>query len=253
MRAPNFSPPPPAQRFVHTDGTLPSSSNEKQSALRSFATERKRQERAIENEEQRVRRLSADRQRKASARQNEDELQRSARLAYDRRRQQEMRENEDESQRNERLAYDRQQKDATRAAGSVEQTHERIRSVSARRRNRSLESKNAAKHGRLQWPRAIPEQQKDRCLQHFVNQTSMSTLKQAVCAVCNVRTYVNSLHECDVNVIPNQSKLHCYPDLLGIIPGTRTIPRGTSNICLNLSESLLHFRCDLEYSSTSGF
>ena len=64
MRVPDFSPPPPA--------------------LRSFATERKHQERAGENEQQRTQRLTDDRLRTVSAREHEDELQRNIRLDYKR-------------------------------------------------------------------------------------------------------------------------------------------------------------------------
>ncbi|CAF1021920.1 unnamed protein product [Didymodactylos carnosus] len=201
VRVPNFSPPPPAQRLINTISTLLPSSTEPQPALRSFDAERKRQERARENEQQKTRRLIDARLRTVSARQNEDE-----------------------SQRKKRLADDRQQKEATRAAESTEKTHERIRSISGRRRQRSLENKNRAKSDRLHWPRAIPTQQKDQCLQDFVNQTSTSVLKQAVCAVCNLRTFISSMDEYDMNQIPNQARLAGHPDLPGVIPGTGSVP-----------------------------
>lgn len=208
VRVPNFS-PPSAQRFAHTDATLPLSSNDEQPVLRSFTAERKRQERVLENEEQRSRRLICDRQRKAAARENEDELERSVRLTHDRR-----------------------QKEAARAIENPEKARERIRSISVRRRNRLLENKNTTKHG-LDWPAAILEERKDQCLQDFVNQTSMSALKQAVCAVCNIRTFASSLNEYTLNEIPNREKLACHPDLLRIIPDLGTIPRVARNNCLN--------------------
>ena len=55
----------------------------------------------------------------------------------------------------------------------------------------------------------------------------MSMLKQAVCAICNLRTFVSSMDEYDVNRIPNQTKLACHADLLGIIPGTGSAPQGS--------------------------
>jgi hypothetical protein len=278
VRVPNFSPPPPAQRVTNTNPGLSSSSNESQLALRSFAAERKRQERAGENEHQRTQRLTDARVRAVSARQNEDESQRDIRLTYDRQQKEVIRHNEDELQRNTRLANDRQQKEAirhnedesqrnirldcnkqhteksrqnedenrrnkrltenrlrneaTRTTESSEQTHERIRSISVRRRQRSLENKNRANPDRLQWPRAIPTRQKDQCLQDFVKQTSMSMLKQAVCAVCNLRTFVSSMDEYDVNQISNQARLACHPDLLEIIPGTGSVPQGSSRYLL---------------------
>jgi hypothetical protein len=252
---PNFSPPPPAQRFANINPGLSLSSNESQPALRSFAAERKRQERSGENEHQRTQRLMDARLRTASTRQNEEELQRNIRLASDRQQKEAIRENEDESQRDMRLAYKRQHTEKSRqnedenqrskrltedqlraeysrAAESTEKTHERIRSISVRRRQRSLENKNRANPDRLQWPRAIPTKQKHQCLQDFVKQTSMSMLKQAVCAVCNLRTFVSSMDEYDVNQIPNQTKLACHPDLLGIIPGTGSVPQGSSRYLL---------------------
>ena len=250
MRVPNFSPPPPAQRVANTNKPFLASSNESQTVLRSFAAERKRQERAAENEQQRAQRLADDRLRKLSARQNEDESQRNTRLANDRQQKEAIRHNEDESQRNirldckrqhtekfrqnedenrrkERLTENRLRNEATRTTESSEQTHERIRSISVRRRQRSLENKNRANPDRLQWPRAISTKQKDQCLQDFVKQTSMPMLKQAVCAVCNLRTFVSSMDEYDANQIPNQARLACHPDLLGIVPGTGSVPQGS--------------------------
>ncbi|CAF0939652.1 unnamed protein product [Didymodactylos carnosus] len=68
VRVPNFSPPPPAQRVANTNATFPSSSNEPQPAPRNFDAERKHQERAKENEQQRLQRLADDRLGKVSAR-----------------------------------------------------------------------------------------------------------------------------------------------------------------------------------------
>ena len=159
-------------------------------------------------------------------------MKHTVRLTYDRQKKEATRQNEDESQRSTRLTLDRQHKEATRATESTEKTHERIRSISVRRRQRSLENKNRAKSDCFQWPRAIPTQQKDQCLQDFVNQTSMAMLKQAVCAVCNLRTFVSSMDEYDVNQIPNQTKLACHPDLLRIIPGVGSVPQGSSRYLL---------------------
>ena len=228
MRVPNFSPPPPAQRFANTNPPLPSSSNEPQTALRSFAAERKRQERAGENEQQRTERLMNARVRAVSARQNEEESQRNIRLANDRQQKEVIRQNEDESERNRRLAGKRLRAEAARATESTEETNERIRSISVRRRQRLLENKNRANPDRLQWPRAIPTKHKDQCLQDFVKQTSMPMLEQAVCAVCNLRTFVSSMDEYDVNQIPNQARLACHPDLLGTIPCTGSVSQGSS-------------------------
>ncbi|CAF1367968.1 unnamed protein product, partial [Didymodactylos carnosus] len=263
-RVPSFSPPPPAQRFTTTSATSPSSSVEPPLAIRSFSAERKRRERTEESEQQRSARLMNDRLRKVAARQNEDEIQYSIQLADDRQQKETTRQNEDELQRNTRLARDRQQKEETqqnedenqrskrltedrlraqetRATESSEKTQERIRSVSVRRRHRSLENQSRAKPDRLNWPRAIPTQQKDQCLQDFVNQTSMSMLKQAACAICNIRTFVGSIHEYDMNQIPNQARLICHPDLLGIIPGTGNVPQANKAWVGDIPPVLQHF------------
>ena len=60
----------------------------------------------------------------------------------------------------------------------------------------------------------------------------MSMLKQAVCAFCNLRTFVSSMDEYYVNQIPNQTRLACHPDLLGIIPGTGSVPQGSPRYLL---------------------
>ena len=215
---PNFSPPPAAQRFANSNTPLPSSSNQPQTVIRSFAAERKRQERAREDEEQKNHRLADDRLRKVSARQNEDE-----------------------NQRNKRLAEKRLRAEAARATESAEKAHERIRSISVRRRQRSLENKNRANPDRLQWPRAIPTKQNDQCLQDFVKQTSMSMLKQTVCAVCNLRAFVSSMDECYVDQIPNQARLACHPDLLGIVPGTGSVPQGSPECLIEPQRDSISF------------
>ena len=70
----------------------------------------------------------------------------------------------------------------------------------------------------------------------------MSMLKQAVCAVCNLRTFVSSMNEYDVNQIPNQARLTCHPDLLGIIPGTETVPPGSPRYLLESKRDYLSFQ-----------
>ena len=177
-----------------------------------------------------------------SARQNEDESQRNIRLAYHRRHQEVTRQNEDEIQRIKRLAEKRLREEAARATERAEKTHERIRSISVRRRQRSLENKNRAKSDRLHWPRAIPTQQKDQFLQDLVNQTSMSMLEQAVCSVCNLRVFVSAMDEYDVNQIPNQARLACHPALLGIIPGTGSVPPGSPRYLLEYKRDFLSFQ-----------
>ena len=219
--------------------------NEDESQRNARLTLDRQQKEAVrqnEDESQRNARLTLDRQQKEAVRQNEDESQRNARLTLDRQQKEAVRQNEDESQRNKRLADDRQQKEATRATESAEKTNERIRSISVRRRQRSLENKNRAKSDRLHWPRAIPTQQKDRCLQDFVKQTSMSLLKQTVCAVCNLRTFVSLMNEYDVNQIPNQARLACHPDLLRIIPGTGSVPPGSPRYLLESKRDSLSFK-----------
>ena len=88
--------------------------------------------------------------RAVSARQNEDESQRNIRRANDRQQKEVIHQNEDESERNRRLAGKRLRAEAACATESTEETNERIRSISVRRRQRSLENKNRAKPDRLQ-------------------------------------------------------------------------------------------------------
>ena len=196
----------------------------------SFDAERRRRQRTVENEQKRAERLINDRLNKASAR-----------------------EQEDKDQRSKRLTENRLRNEATRSTESAEKTHERIRSISGRRRQRSLENKNRAKSDRLHWPRAIPTQQKDRCLQDFVNQTSMSMLKQAVCAVCNLRAFVSSMDEYDMNQIPNQARLACHPDLLGMVPGTGSVPPGIPRYLLEYKRDFLSFKILLQIQHVTAY
>jgi hypothetical protein len=244
VRIPTFLMPPPARKLQSIASTASWSFQESQFSLRSLAAERKYRERAVENDEERNARLVEDRLRKETTRTNENDEQRNARLVEDRLRQATTRENENDEQRNARLVEDRLRQETTQANEnqerrssrladmqrrsqlareneSAQQTDERIRSVSVRRRERTMEKNQKAQLDRPHWPAAIPTVLKERCLQDFVHKMSMSNLRQSTCAICNITESANSMSEHNMKDIPNKIRLLCDQDLVGIVPGTQ--------------------------------
>ena len=54
--------------------------------------------------------------------------------------------------------------------------------------------------------------------------------------------FVSSMDEYYVDQIPNQTRLACHPDLLGIIPGTRSVPQGSPRYLLENEWDSLSFQ-----------
>jgi hypothetical protein len=50
---------------------------------------------------------------------------------------------------------------------------------------------------------------------------SMTALRHSTCIVCDARVPANSMNEHILGDIPNQMRLVCHSDLIGIIPGTK--------------------------------
>ncbi|CAF1554051.1 unnamed protein product, partial [Adineta steineri] len=131
IRSPEFSPPPNARKHR----TSFSSIEESLSNLETNDARRKRQERSIENEQQREERLTADRLRKRNAKQNESEDQRQIRLVANRLSQRNARENKSKDQRQIRLATDRLSKHIATENESEDQRQIRLAANRLSQRN----------------------------------------------------------------------------------------------------------------------
>ena len=255
MRSPEFSPPPNARKHK----TSFSSIDESQSNLESYDAQRKRQERAIESEQQRKERLAGDRLRKRTARENESEDHQQTRLASNRLSKRTTRENESEDQQQARLADQQQRSTANRLSRSEQrsgrltnrQQHSNatrsmdrqqfIRKpteiVNMQREQQILEKEQQALLNQYVWPTAIPTKLKEYCLQDFSNHMSMPVLRQSTCIICNIRASANTMKECALQDIPNLDKLSCHADLMNIIPQTQ---QGTQGKYFNRVITLLY-------------
>ncbi len=100
--------------------------------------------------------------------------------------------------------------------------------MSMRRRQKMTIKKQQTQSDRFHWPSAIPSQLKEHCLKDFINQMSMTALRQSTCIVCNARTSANSMTEHMLEDIPNRMRLVCHSDLLGIMPETQGVSYKTA-------------------------
>jgi hypothetical protein len=176
-----------------------------------------------ENEQQRNERLARDRQQKAVMRENENDNQRLLRLADQQNRSAINRLHETEQRRSVRLANMRQYSKASRETETKEDKLRRVRSMSLQRRQKITFMKHQTQTNNLQWPSAISQQLKEHCLKDFIDQISMKRLKQSTCAVCNSRTYANTMNEYFFEDIPNRMRLEYHSDFEKIIPETKGI------------------------------
>lgn len=188
---------------------------------------RKRQERAEENEQQRNERLAQDRLQKKTSRAEENDQQRAERLANQRHRSAASRRSESEQQRSTRLTSMRDRWKKSQERQNDEQNLRRVQSVSLQRRRRITTQQQNIQSDRSQWPSVIPNELKERCLQDFIEQTSMAALGQSTCIVCNARVSVNSMTEYTLGDIPNRTRLVCHSDLMDIIPGIQDVVQQT--------------------------
>jgi hypothetical protein len=143
VRSPEFSPPPNARKHK----TSFSSIDESQSNLESYDAQRKRQERAIESEQQRKERLVSDRLSKRATRENESEDHQQIRLADDRLSKRTTRENESEDHQQIRLADDRLSKRMTRENESED--HQQTRLADDRLSKRTARENESEDHQQI--------------------------------------------------------------------------------------------------------
>jgi hypothetical protein len=193
---------------------------ESQQNFPSLDAKQTHQEKSIDNHQQQNIRLMKDRLRKKTARASENEQQRTERLGEQRHRSTINRSNENQQQRNVRLSTMRQRSKASRANESEHEKHERTRSMSTQRRQKAMDIKQQARSEHFVWPKANPKQLKERGLQDFINEMSITALRQLICVICNTRTFADSMSEHILEDIPNRSRIICPTDLLQIISGT---------------------------------
>ena len=91
------------------------------------------------------------------------------------------------------------------------------------------------------WPAAIPRELKEYCLQDFCNHTSMSSLRQATCIICNAREFVNTMKEYMLEDICKSDKLSCHIDSLNIIRHSEQNTQDMSMISIFVDMCLSHF------------
>lgn len=181
---------------------------------------RKQVARSKETVEEKVVRLADQHHRSALNRSNETEQQRTERLDNQRHRSALNRSNETEQRRSVRLAEMKQRWKTLRENESEEQKIRRVRSMSARRHQNLMAKKQQTQSQHLNWPSAVPDQLKQRCLQEFIDRMSMDTLRQSTCIVCNARGSFHSMTEYAFKEICSHKELVCHCDLVGVIPGT---------------------------------
>ena len=143
--------------------------------------QRSRSSRLNETEEDRLIRLEKEKERIRSNRTNETEEKRRKRLEQETERIRSNRINETEEQRQKRLEEQKR----------LSKTN-RIKKRSEKQSNQHTdagENDPETLSSMIQsWPRPIPRQLKETCLQEFLKRMSMSKLAEVCCAVCNIRT-----------------------------------------------------------------
>jgi hypothetical protein len=126
----------------------------------------------------------------------------------------------DETAEQHRLRLDQQQviDNMRRSDETADEKTARIRSISRRRQQRTVETRNnpPAKT----WPAAISQKVKDQCLIEFNNRMSMDSVREQVCVACNSQHNETTMHKMLLSDI-NDSLLKPHRNLLGTIPGTR--------------------------------
>ncbi|CAF4084316.1 unnamed protein product [Rotaria sp. Silwood2] len=177
IRTPDFSSTRDVRKRFNSSTELSSSFQQLLTNSKSLDAERKHRERIEENEQQRNERLARDQLHKRIMRATENDQQRNERLADQRHRSAQNRLNENEQRRSIRLASTRERWKESQENKDEEQKLRRVRSISMRRRQKIIAKKQQTESNRFHWPSAIPNQLKERCLQDFIKQMSMNTLR----------------------------------------------------------------------------
>lgn len=152
-------------------------------------------------------------------RNNESAEQHQSRLEQQRTANTVRRNNETDEQHQSRLEQQRTTDTTRRSDETAEERATRVRSISRRRQQRAMETKNNPSV--KTWPAAIPQKVKEQCLSEFNKKMSMDSLREQVCATCNARHNEKTVHNMLLSDI-NDNLLIPHRDLHGTIPETRT-------------------------------
>ncbi|CAF4987609.1 unnamed protein product, partial [Rotaria sp. Silwood1] len=195
-----------------------------------------------ETEEERQIRLEKKKENARSHRRNETEEQHQIRLEKQKIRDQSSRSNNIDEQRQIRLEKQRKRSQANRAkkkleklaSGNIDVQQQDIemqftkteeyascdgKSISGFTQNSNVKKKNSSCSP---WPEPIPRDLKETCLQQFLQQMSMSALAEVTCAVCNVRSLVQTSKKVPVSKIPNIHLLKVSDELKDLILSTQS-------------------------------
>ncbi|CAF4962641.1 unnamed protein product, partial [Rotaria sp. Silwood1] len=195
-----------------------------------------------ETEEERQIRLEKKKENARSHRRNETEEQHQIRLEKQKIRDQSSRSNNIDEQRQIRLEKQRKRSQANRAKkkleklapGNIDVQQQDIemqftkteeyascdgKSISGFTQNSNVKKKNSSCSP---WPEPIPRDLKETCLQQFLQQMSMSALAEVTCAVCNVRSLVQTSKKVPVSKIPNIHLLKVSDELKDLILSTQS-------------------------------
>jgi hypothetical protein len=99
---------------------------------------------------------------------------------------------------------------------TAEERTTRIRSISRRRQQRMLQTRDNPSV--KIWPAAISEKVKEQCLIEFNKEMSMDSLREQICVVCNSRHNEKGMHNVLLSDI-NDALLKPHQSLYGVIPG----------------------------------
>ncbi len=163
------------------------------------------------NETAEQHRLRLDQQQAANTTRRSNETVEQHRLRLDQQQATDTARRSNETAEQHRLRLDQQQvTDTTRRNNeTAEERTTRVRSISRRRQQRTMETRNNPPE--KTWPTSISQKVKENCLSEFNKKMSMNSLREQVCIVCNSRHNETTMHEMllsDINSIllkPHQS------------------------------------------------
>lgn len=215
-----------------------------------------------ETTEEVLQRRTKNNQRTQAVRQNEtteEGLQRRSKMNQ---RIQAVRHNETVEQHEKRLQQQKYRSQANRARSKIDKrsssgTYAYLRSLSiesvalkrfaARGKNVDSNANTNADVSFLSWPEPIPRNLKNSLLQQYVDQMSMSTLAETVCAICHVRVSTKKTKKLPVNEIPNLKLLEISQDLKDVIINSH--PLNSKNASTFQDKNAYSFEAGLDLSS----
>ena len=166
-----------------------------------------------------VRRSSKDAIRKRNSRSLKTPDQRVLRLSKQRDLTTKNRANETEEQVKIRLAKNSNRQVLNRLTISELEKHQLLQKANLRRRIRTKEKLTEVNS----WPTVIPYNDKRQCLQNFTNRMSKSNLAESTCALCNIRAFSKDMVCVPMLKLKNQLSLRPHIDTAPTIPGYENV------------------------------